>query len=123
MSSTQIYRHPDGFDISFAPGLLNVTNDDGDSVAVPIGLLGITKRVGKLNAIGDDAVNLAEQAGAGIAIDYLNAMLATRAQVERVAAMQTAILDLQRLPHPGHAARGAAAAMLNVLKRGLGLSK
>ena len=66
---------------------------------------------------------LAEQAGAGIGIDCLNAVLAEATQAKRVRAIQSAVLDLQRLAHPRRAAAGFSVALVNVLERGLGLSK
>ena len=66
---------------------------------------------------------LAEQAGGALAMDCLDDMLAAKTQGLRVATLQTAILDLQRLPHPKRAAGGFAVALVNALERGLGLSK
>jgi hypothetical protein len=76
-----------------------------------------------LNAIGNDAGNLAEQAGGGIGLDLLNAILAAKNQGERSIEIQSAILKLQALPHPRRAAGGFAVVMVNVLERGLGLDK
>lgn len=66
---------------------------------------------------------LAEQAGSAIGSDCLNDMLAAKTQSLCTATLQTALLDLQRLPHPKRAAGGFAVALVNVLERGLGLSK
>lgn len=76
-----------------------------------------------LNAIVNDAGNLAEQAGAGIGLDCLNTILATDTQGERIRAIQSAVLELQRLAHPERAAVGFAVSLANVLERGLGLDK
>lgn len=65
--------------------------------------------------------DLAEQAGAGIGLDCLNAILAAETQGERLREIQSAILKLQALPHPRCAAGGFAVALVNVLERGLGL--
>ena len=123
MGSGKKYRHPDGFDISFAPGLVIATNDDGESLPIPIGLHGFLKPADQRSAIDDDAVKVAEKAGAGIAMAYLKVLLASKTPDERLTAMQTAVLELQRLPHPKPAAGGFGMAMVDVLERGLGLSK
>lgn len=67
--------------------------------------------------------DLAEQAGGGIGIDCLNAILAAENQGERSVEIQSAVLKLQALPHPQRAAGGFAVALVNVLERGLGLCK
>ena len=66
--------------------------------------------------------NCAEQAGSAIATNCLNAILNATSQAESVAALQTALLDLQRLPHPKRAAGGFAVALVAVLERGVGAS-
>ena len=72
-----------------------------------------------LNAIGHDAEDLAEQTGANIGLDCLNAILAADTQGERVRAIQSAVLELQRLAHPERAAAGFAVTLVNALERGL----
>lgn len=112
-----VYNHPDGFTLAFNEGALTATDDDGKSVSLPIGPAGLVKIAKELNAIGNDAGNLAEQAGGRIGHDCLTAMLAAKSQGECVSAIQSAVLDLQRLPHPKRAAAGFS----RVLERGLGL--
>jgi len=123
MGSAKTYRHPDGFDIGFAPGLVIATNDDGESIPIPIGMLRFLKPADQRSAVGDDVVEVAEQAGACIAMDYLKEMLAAKTPGERMAAMQTAVLELQRQPHPKPSAGGFGMALVDVLERGLGVSK
>ena len=123
MGSVKTYRHPDGFDISFAPGLVIATNDAGESIPIPIGLHGLLKPADQLSAISDDAAELAEQAGAGIAMAYLKEMLAAKTPGARMEAMHAAVLELQRHPHPKPAAGGFGMALVDVLERGLGLFK
>lgn len=118
-----VYSHPDGFTLACNDNVLTATDDDGKTVSLPIGPLGLVELAEELNAIGNDAGNLAEQAGGGIGIDCLNAILAAKTQGERMRAIQSAVLDLQRLPHPKHAAGGFSVALVNVLERGLGLCK
>lgn len=121
--SRTVYNHPDGFTLAFNDNVLTATDDGGKTVSLPIGPLGLAELAEQLNAIGNDAGNLAEQAGGGIGIDCLNAILAAKTQGERVKAIQSAVLDLQRLPHPKRAAGGFSVALVNVLERGLGLCK
>jgi hypothetical protein len=64
----------------------------------------------------------AEQAGGLLAHNVLNAMLATPNQAVSVAALQTALLDLKRLPYPERAAVGFAENLVAVLERGIGAS-
>ena len=121
--SRTVYSHPDGFTLVFNDHTLIATDDDGNTVSLPIGPLGLVELAAELDTIGNDAGNLAEQAGAGIGIDCLNAVLAGTTQGKRVRAIQSAVLDLQRLTHPRRAAAGFSVALVNVLERGLGLSK
>ena len=118
-----VYSHPDGFTLAFNDHTLIATDDDGNTVSLPIGPLGLVELTAELDTIGNDAANLAEQAGAGIGIDCLNAVLAEATQAKRGRAIQSAVLDLQRLAHPRRAAAGFSVALVNVLERGLGLSK
>ena len=121
--SRTVYNHPDGFTLGFNDHTLIATDDNGNTVSLPIGPLGLVELAAELDTIGNDAGNLAEQAGAGIGIDCLNAVLAGATQAKRVRAIQSAVLDLQRLAHPRRAAAGFSVALVNVLERGLGLSK
>lgn len=121
--SCTAYKHPDGFTLAFNDNALTATDDDGKAVSLPIGPLGLLELAAELVAIANDAGNLAEQAGGGIGFDCLNAILAAKTQGERVRAIQSAVLDLQRLPHPKRAAGGFSVALVNVLERGLGLCK
>ena len=118
-----VYSHPDGFTLVFNDHTLIATDDDGNTVSLPIGPLGLVELAAELDTIGNDAGNLAEQAGAGIGIDCLNAVLTGATQGKRVRAIQSAVLDLQRLAHPRRAAAGFSGVLVNVLERGLGLSK
>lgn len=117
--SRTVYNHPDGFTLAFNDHTLIATDDDGKTVSLPIGPLGLVELAEKLNAIGNDAGNLAEEAGSGIGVDCLNAILAAKSQGERMRAIQSAVLDLQRLPHPKRAAGGFAGVLVNVLEIGV----
>jgi len=67
------------------------------------------------------AADCAEQAGNAIAHNCLNDILNAPSQ-SALGALRTALLDLQRLPHPKRAAGGFAVAMVNIIKLGLGAS-
>lgn len=121
--SRTVYNHPDGFTLAFNDDTLIATDDNGKTVSLPIGPLGLVELAAELDTIGNDAGNLAEQAGAGMGIDCLNAVLAGATQGKRLRAIQSAVLDLQRLAHPKRAAAGFAGVLVNVLERGLGLDK
>ena len=118
-----VYNHPDGFTLAFHDNALTAAGDDGKTVSLPIGPLGLVELAEELNAIGNDGGNLAEQAGSGIGIDCLNAILTAKTQGERMRAVQSAVLDLQRLQHPKRAAGGFSVALVNVLERGLEVCK
>ena len=61
----------------------------------------------------------AEHAGHAIANACLNAMLVSTSQAESVAVLQTALLDMQRMPHQKRACGGFAVALVNTLEVGL----
>lgn len=66
------------------------------------------------------AADCAEQAGHAIGTNCLNEILNAPSQAVSVVALQTALLDLQRLPHPKRAAGGFAVALVATLARGIG---
>ena len=61
----------------------------------------------------------AEQAGAAIGLDLLDALMAADTQGLRARLIQTATLNLAKLQHPDRAAGGFAVALVNVLEIGL----
>jgi len=63
--------------------------------------------------------DLAEQAGSAIASNCLTDILNAPSQAVSVTALKTALLDLQRLPHPERAAGGFAVALVSVIEQGL----
>jgi hypothetical protein len=65
------------------------------------------------------AGDCAEQAGNLIATNCLNDILNAPSQAVRGAALHTALLDLQRLPHGKRAAAGFAVALVNPIEIGL----
>jgi hypothetical protein len=50
--SYTLYKHPDGFTLAFKDNVLTATDDDGKSVPIPIGPLGLVEVADKLKAIG-----------------------------------------------------------------------
>ena len=121
--SRTVYSHPDGFTLAFDDHTLTATDSDDKTVSLPIGPLGLVELAAELDTIGNDTGNLAEQAGAGIGIDCLNAILTGKTQGARLGVIESAILSLQRLAHPERAVGGFAGVLVNSLERGLGLSK
>lgn len=67
--------------------------------------------------------DLAEQHGAAISESCLNAVLAAKDQATRGDIVQTALLRLQRLPHPRRSVGGFTSVLVNALELGLGLVK
>ena len=65
------------------------------------------------------AADCAEHAGNAIATNCLNDILNAPSQAASMAALRTALIDLQRLPHPKRAAGGFAVALVNTLEVGL----
>ena len=118
-ATTIVYRHPDGFELTYGAHELTATDDDGNSVRLPIGPLGLAELAEKLAAIANDAGNQSEQYGSAAAIDCLNELLATDSASERITTIQNAILSLQSAAHPERAAGGFAVVMESVIERGL----
>lgn len=119
MTAITVYQHPDGFELTYGAHELTATDDDGNSVRLPIGPLGLAELAEKLAAIANDAGNQSEQYGSAAAIDCLNELLTTDSASERIDTIQSAILSLQSAAHPERAAGGFAVVMENVIERGL----
>lgn len=69
------------------------------------------------------AADCAEQAGNAIGTNCLNEILNAPSQAVSMAALQTALIDLQRLPHPKRAAGGFAVALIAYLEHGIGAQR
>lgn len=119
MNATTVYQHPDGPALTYSASELTATDENGNSVRLPIGPLGLSALAAELLALANDAGNLAEQYGSAAAIDCLNELLATDSASERITIIQTAILSLQSATHPERAAGGFAVVMESVIERGL----
>ena len=118
-ATTIVYRHPDGFELTYGEHELTACTPDGVALSMPIGLLGLAALAEKLTAIANDSGNLSEQYGAESAIDCLNELLTTDSASERITTIQNAILSLQNAAHPERAAGGFAVVLENVIERGL----
>ena len=120
-----IYRHPDGPTLTYSASELIATDENGNRVCLPIGPIGMLELAAELvalaNANVNDGGNLAEQAGAGAAMDCLNALLLAKqsSQGERISIIQNAIIGLHRTSHPERAAGGFAVVLEGVLQIGL----
>ena len=118
-ATTTVYSHPDGFELTYGDHELTATDDDGNSVRLPIGVLGLAELAEKLAAIANDSGNQSEQYGAESAIDCLNELLATDSASVRITTIQSAILSLQNAAHHERAAGGFAVVLESVIERGL----
>ena len=119
MSAAKIYAHPDGPALTYSASELIATDENGNSVRLPIGLLGMLELAAELVALANDSGNLAEQAGNAAGIDCLNELLATDNQGERIRIIQNAITGLQNTTDPERAAGGFAVALEGVIESGL----
>ena len=118
-ATTIVYRHPDGFELTYGEHELTACTPDGVALSMPIGLLGLTALAEKLTAIANDSGSQSEQYGAESAIDCLNELLATDSASERITTIQNAVLSLQSAVHHERAAGGFAVVLENVIERGL----
>jgi hypothetical protein len=118
-----IYNHPDGPKLEYTSSELTATDEDGNTVVLPIGPIGLLELAAELVAIANetDPSDLAEQAGAHTALDCLNALLAAkgRSQDERITIVQNAIVSLSTTANPERAAGGFSGVVENVIVRGL----
>jgi hypothetical protein len=67
--------------------------------------------------------DLAEQHGYALAESALTAMQAAPDQADRGDILHTALLELQRLPHPRRSAGGFSVGLICTIERGLGVAK
>lgn len=113
--TTAIYKHPDGHEIHCERNVLTASTAEGVAVSINLGSpSNVLALSAKLAAIGNDAGNLAEQAGAETAIDALTSMAATDDRGERIATLQAAIVGALRSPHPERFAGGLAVVLAGV---------
>ena len=99
-ATTTVYRHPDGFELTYGEHELTACTPEGIALSMPIGLLGLAELAEKLAAIAGDAGNQSEQYGSATAIDCLNELLATDSASERIDTIQSAILSAPLVASP-----------------------
>ncbi len=116
-----LYQHPDGHSIDLDGITLTMTDSDDQTVSIPIGPLGVVELGNALLALEDKQEEKlkAERAGAAIGGNLLDALLVADNQGQRVALIQSAILNLATVKHHDRAAAGFAMLLVNVLEIGL----
>lgn len=127
MSGNQIYSHPDGFTLDFNDSTLIATDDEGKTVCLPIGEVGLTELGERMVSIGEAMINeqeekfTSERAGAAMGIDLINELLAVQdePQAEAFRAIHDKLHALSKLEHFDSAAGGFAGAVVNVLQIGI----
>lgn len=110
-----IYKLPGGYEIDFEKGILTVTQDEGKSVCVPLSRFSLIDLSEKLASFSGDenrptyyARQISNRAGAAVAANCVKSMVKAKTIALRTKALQAALLELQRLPHPVDAADGFA---------------
>lgn len=123
MSSTTIYRHPDGHEITVGPGLLTACVKEGTALSIPIGSDGLAELGTALMECAIEAQHgqVSERAGAALGVDLLQERLALRGrpQAEAFRAVHDKLHALSKLEHADSAAGGFAGAIVNVLELGI----
>ena len=119
MSTTTIYAHPDGHEITVGYGLLTACTSDGFALSMPIGPDGLRDVAAKLLALAD--ADTTERAGAELGHALLAELLALRGhpQSEAFRAVRDKLTELHKLEHFDSAAGGFAAVIVNVLEVGI----
>ena len=118
-----VYSHLDGFELAFNDNVLTATDDDDKNVSLPIGPLGLVELGNALLALAaaQGEKFTSEQAGAGMANDLINELLAVRGkpQSEAFRAIRDKLHALSKLENFESAAGGFAGAVVNVLQIGV----
>ena len=121
--SRTVYSHPDGFTLAFNDNTLIATDDNGKTVSLPIGRLGLVELGNDLLALAAEQEEkfTSERAGAGMGFDLINELLAVRGkpQAEAFRAIHDKLYALSKLEHFDSAAGGFAGAVVNVLEIGV----
>lgn len=121
--SRDVYNHPDGFTLAFNDHTLIATDDEDNTVGLPIGWPGL-KELGNallVLAAEQEEAFTAEQAGAVMGVDLINELLAVQGQpqAEAFRAIRAKLFALSKLEHFDSAAGGFAGAVVNVLEIGI----
>ena len=118
-----VYSHPDGFTLTFNDDALTATDDDGKTVSLPIGPLGLVELGNYLLALAAEQEEkfTSERAGAGMGFDLIDELFALRGkpQAEAFRAIHAKLYALSKLEHFDSAAGGFAGAVVNVLEIGI----
>ena len=118
-----VYSHPDGFELAFNDNVLTATDDEGKTVSLFIGPLGLVELGNALLALAaaQEEKITSEQAGAGMGLDLINELLAVRGkpQAEAFRAIRDKLHALSKLEDFESAAGGFAGAVVNVLQIGV----
>ena len=118
-----VYSHPDGFALAFNDHTLIATDEDGKTVSLPIGPLGLVELGNALLALAAEQEEkfTAERAGAAMANDLINELLAVQGQpqAEALRAIHAKLRALSKLEQFDAAAGGFAGAVVNVLEIGI----
>lgn len=120
--SRTVYSHPDGFTLAFKGNTLTANDDDGKTVSLPIGALGLLELGNALLAlVAERDVFASERAGAVMGHDLLDELLALRGkpQSEAFRAVHDKLCALSKLEHFNSAAGGFAGMVVNVLEVGI----
>ena len=118
-----LYTHPDGFALDFDDHTLIATDDDGKTISLPIGSIGLKELGNALLALAAEQEEkfASERAGAGMGFDLVDELFALRGrpQAEAFRALHDKLLALSKLEHFDSAAGGFAGAVVNVLEIGI----
>ena len=121
--SRAVYTHPHGFTLAFDDHTLTATDSDDKTVSLPIGPLGLVELGNALLALAaaQEEKFTSEQAGAGMANDLINELMAVRGKPQREAfrAIHDKLYALSKLKHFDSAAGGFAGAIVDVLQIGI----
>ena len=121
--SRTLYSHPDGPTLAFKNNTLTATDDDGKAVDLPIGPIGLKKLGNALLALAAEQEEklTAERAGAGMANELIDELLAVQGQpqAEAFRAIRDKLYALSKLDHFDSAVGGFAGAVVNVLQLGI----
>ena len=115
-----VYSHPDGPALAFNNHTLIATDDDGKTVSLPIGPLGLVELRNALLVLAAEQEEkfTSERAGAGMGFDLVDELFALRGkpQAEAFRAIHAKLYALSKLEHFDSAAGGFAGAVVNVLE-------
>lgn len=126
ISTTTIYSHPDGHEITVGNGLLTAVTSEGTAVSIPVGALGLADlgRALTHHAALPTAQDDAKHAGAALACDLVHdiAQLHGHFHPTAVRAVRRVLSSLAKQDHLDHAIGGFAGMLTHTLERGIAAS-